>query len=145
MNAVLLILVPLTSVLYVLALTSFAIAAYYGFRLTRLASKMKIMVMITQDGPEFIVGGIVILAVSQISNLLESLLKPLVIDFFNVTSGALLVGSAVMFAIGFQKMYSVYLNERLRSNVYSALEELSESELMKEVEEKPAQWRGKLR
>jgi len=135
------ILVPLTSVLYVLALASFTIAAYYGFRLTRLARKMKVMIMMTQDGPESIVGGIVILALSQAMNLVQSIVILQNLSFANfldVTSVTLLVSSAVMFAIGFHKMYAVYLNERLKVKVHSALEELANEQ---DVED----WQSKLR
>jgi hypothetical protein len=135
------ILVPLISVLYVMALASFTTAGYYGLRLTRLARKMKIMIMITQDGPESILGGIVILALSQAMNLVQSLIQlqnANFANFFNVTSVTLLVSSAVMFAIGFHKMYRVYLNERLRAKVHTALEELSE-------EQETAEWQDKLR
>jgi hypothetical protein len=136
-----LILVPLTSVLFVLALASFAIAAYYGFRLTRLARKMKVMIMMTQDGPESIVGGIVILALSQAMNLVQSIISLQNVQFSNfldVTSVTLLVSSAVMFAIGFHKMYAVYLNERLKVKVHNALEELA-------GEQEMADWQNKLR
>jgi len=135
------ILVPLTSVLYVLALASFTIAGYYGFRLTRLARKMKVMIMMTQDGPESIVGGIVILALSQAMNLVQSIIQlqnQQFANFFDVTSVTLLVSSAVMFAIGFHKMYAVYLNERLKVKVHSALEELANEQEM-------AEWQDKLR
>jgi hypothetical protein len=135
------ILVPLTSVLYVLALASFTIAGYYGFRLTRLARKMKVMIMMTQDGPESIVGGIVILALSQAMNLVQSIVILQNLQFANfldVTSVTLLVSSAVMFAIGFHKMYAVYLNERLKVKVHSALEELAN-------EQDAEDWQSKLR
>ena len=135
------ILVPLTSVLYVLALASFTIAAYYGFRLTRLARKMKVMIMMTQDGPESIVGGIVILALSQVMNLVQSIIvlqNQQFANFFDIVSVTLLVSSAVMFAMGFHKMYAVYLNERLKVKVHSALEELANDQEM-------AEWQNKLR
>ena len=135
------ILVPLTSVLFVLALASFAIAGYYGFRLTRHARKAKVMIMMTQDGPESIVGGIVILALSQVMNLIQSIVVLQNVQFaslFDVTSVTLLVSSAVMFAIGFHKMYAVYLNERLKVKVKSALEELA-------TEQEMAEWQDKLR
>ena len=141
MNFTAAILVPLTSVLYVLALASFTIAGYYGFRLTRLARKMKVMIMMTQDGPESIVGGIVILALSQAMNLVQSIIQlqnQQFANFFDVTSVTLLVSSAVMFAIGFHKMYAVYLNERLKVKVHSALEELANEQEM-------AEWQDKLR
>ncbi|MDA4130316.1 MAG: hypothetical protein OK457_06060 [Thaumarchaeota archaeon] len=135
------VLVPLTSVLYVLALASFAIAGYYGFQLTRHARKAKVMIMMTQDGPESIVGGIVILALSQIMNLVQSIVvlqNSQFASLFDVISVTLLVSSAVMFAIGFHKMYAVYLNERLKVKVKSALEELAS-------EQEVAEWQDKLR
>jgi hypothetical protein len=99
------------------------------------------MIMMTQDGPESIVGGIVILALSQAMNLVQSLVvlqNNQFASLFDVTSVTLLVSSAVMFAMGFHKMYAVYLNERLKVKVKSALEELaSEQEL--------AEWQDKLR
>jgi hypothetical protein len=125
----------------VLALASFTIAGYYGFRLTRLARRMKVMIMMTQDGPESIVGGIVILALSQAMNLVQSLIilqNEQFANFFDVTSVTLLVSSAVMFAIGFHKMYAVYLNERLKVKVHTALEELANDQEM-------AEWQDKLR
>ena len=127
--------------LYVLALASFTIAAYYGFRLTRLARKMKVMVMMTQDGPESIVGGIVILALSQAMNLVQSIVvlqNEQFANLFDIVSVTLLVSSAVIFAIGFHKMYAVYLNERLKVKVHTALEELANSQEM-------AEWQDKLR
>ena len=135
------VLVPLTSVLYVLALASFTIAGYYGFRLTRHARKAKVMIMMTQDGPENIVGGIVILALSQVMNLVQSMVVLQNAQFaslFDVISVTLLVSSAVMFALGFHKMYAVYLNERLKVKVKSALEELA-------GEQELAEWQDKLR
>lgn len=143
------ILVPLSLVLYMSAIVSFVIAGYYGFRLSRLAKKLRVMVMVTQDGPASIVGGIVILALSQVMNVIQFLPGTNVEDLFAITSGTLLVGAAVMFAIGFHKMYAIYLNERLRTNVYSALEELVEVQTNREEEEKEEQaaasWRRKFR
>jgi hypothetical protein len=135
-------LVPLVSVLYVIALTSFAIAGYYGFRLTTIASKNKVMVMITQDGPESIVGGIVLLALSQVINTIVSSVWVSETDYFTVTSCVLLVGSAFMIAIGFHKMYSIYLNEKARMNVNSILHELLDKESPKEEGSK---WQSELR
>jgi hypothetical protein len=43
-----------------------------------------------------------------------------------------------MFAMGFHKMYAVYLNERLKVKVKSALEELA-------TEQEVAEWQDKLR
>ena len=128
-----LILVPLVAVLYVIALTSFSVAGYYGFRLTKMARKMKVMVMITQDGPQSIVGGIVLLAVSQMINTVGTIVQLATNDFFSVSSVVLLVGSALMFAFGFQKMYSVYLNEKTRMNVKSLLSDLLETESLESM------------
>jgi hypothetical protein len=128
-------------VLYVAALASFMIAAYYGFRLTRLARKMKVMIMMTQDGPESIVGGIVILALSQVMNLVQSIVvlqNGSFANLFDIVAVTLLVSSAVMFAMGFHKMYAVYLNERLKVKVHTALEELASDQEM-------ADWQDKLR
>jgi TRAP-type C4-dicarboxylate transport system permease small subunit len=141
-----LITVPLVSVLYSLALASFVVAGYYGFRLINMASKMRVMVMITNDGPSSIVGGIVLLAVSQVPNLLASITSIPNDDFLTVTSVILLVGSALMFAWGLQKIYSRYLNEKLKMNVDSALSELVETQTNLE-EEKTASgsWRKNMR
>ena len=95
----------------------------------------------TQDGPESIVGGIAILTLSQAMNLVQSfvvLQNQQFASLFDVTSVTLLVSSAVMFAIGFHKMYAVYLNERLKAKVKSALEELAN-------EQELAEWQDKLR
>lgn len=135
------ILVPLTSVLSILALSAFAVAGYYGFRLTRLTGRLRVMIMVTQDGPASIVGGITMLALSETMNLIDTYV-PTGGNFFLVTSAVLVVGSGFMFALGFQKMYSVYLNERIRTRVYDALEDLSEVEHKKE--ESPG-WQGKFR
>ncbi len=124
-----LLLVPLVSVLYALSLASFAVAAYYGFRLSRLTRKAKVMVMITKDGPASLVCGLILLAASQVPNLIASLMQiQLAADFFLVPSAVLLVGSAIMFALGFQRMYAIYLNERLKMSVNTVLDELLEKE-----------------
>jgi hypothetical protein len=102
---------------------------------------MKVMIMMTQDGPESIVGAIVILALSQMMNLVQSLIilqNQQFANFFDVTSVTLLVSSAVMFAMGFHKMYAVYLNERLKVKVHTALEELAN-------DQEVAEWQDKLR
>ena len=135
------ILVPLTSVLFILALVAFGVAGYYGFRLTRLTGKLRVMIMVTHDGPASILGGIAILALSEIMNLVETYV-PTYTNFFIVISAVLVVGSGVMFAIGFQKMYSTYVNERIRTKVYDTLEELSEIESKKE---ESSEWQGKFR
>src|SRR5579862_5595071 len=120
------ILVPLLSVLYALALTSFAIAAYYGLRLIRMTHKARVMLMITQDGPTTIVYGLVLLAVSQLPNLVTSALGNAATfsDVLSVPVGVLLVGSAGMFAWGIHRMYSVFLNEKLKMTVKTELEDL---------------------
>jgi hypothetical protein len=134
------ILVPLSSVLYVLALASFATAGYYGFRLTRLARKTRLMLMIGQDGPQFILGGIVILAISQVMNLIDSLSASLP-GLWGIVSDMLLMSSSLMFAKGFHSMYVIYRNERLRNNVYASLDGLDETEKKLAKEE----WRKELR
>jgi TRAP-type C4-dicarboxylate transport system permease small subunit len=137
-----LILVPLTSVLYVIALVSFAVAGFYGFRLTTMARKMKVMIMVTQDGPQSIVGGIVLLATSQVVNTVMSLTGVVASDVFTVSSVVMLVGSALMFAFGFQKMYSVYFNEKTRMNVNSILDELEHD---RSADKDPEKWLGEMR
>lgn len=122
------IMVPLVSVLYTLALVSFAVAAYYGFRLSRLTRKAKAMVMITKDGPTALVCGLILLALSQSSFLLSTFVGTPSSDIFAVPAGVLLVGSALMFAWGLHRMYAVYLNERLKANVNSVFDELLETE-----------------
>jgi maltodextrin utilization protein YvdJ len=123
-----LILVPLVSVFYVLALFSFVVAGYYGFRLSRLTKKARVMVMVTKDGPASLVSGLVLLAASQVPNLIAAALGTSVADEFGIPAGILLVGSAIMFAWGFHRMYAVYLNERLKANVNNVLDELLERE-----------------
>ncbi len=120
--------VPLVSVFYTLALFSFVVAAYYGFRLSRLTKKARVMVMVTKDGPASLVSGLVLLAVSQVPYLLAAALGTSVADEFGIPAGILLVGSATMFAWGFHRMYAVYLNERLKMNVNNVLDELLERE-----------------
>ena len=122
------ILVPLVSVLYFLALSSFAVAAYYGFMLSRFTRSARAMVMITKDGPTSIVAGVLLVSLSQIPSLLMSLMAVSDSDIFVVPSAILMVGAALMFAMGFHKVYAVYLNERLKMKVNSALDELLETE-----------------
>ena len=120
--------VPLVSVFYTLAVFSFVVAAYYGFRLSRLTKKARVMVMVTKDGPTSLVSGLILLAVSQVPYLLAAALGTSVADEFGIPAGILLVGSATMFAWGFHRMYAVYLNERLKMNVNNVLDELLERE-----------------
>lgn len=120
--------VPLVSVFYTLAVFSFVVAAYYGFRLSRLTKKARVMVMVTKDGPTSLVSGLILLAVSQVPYLLAAALGTSVADEFGIPAGILLVGSATMFAWGFHRMYAVYLNERLKMNVNNVLDELLEKE-----------------
>lgn len=122
------IMVPLVSVFYALALLSFVLAAYYGFRLSRLTSKAKVMVMVTKDGPASLVSGLVLLASSQVPYLLATALNTTLADEFAIPAGILLMGSAAMFAWGFHRMYAVYLNERLKMNVNNVLDDLLERE-----------------
>ncbi len=53
-------------------------------------------------------------------------------NFLDLSSSILLLGSSVIFAIGFEKIFSAYHNERIRANVYSTLEELRESDIERE-------------
>ncbi|MDG7001744.1 MAG: hypothetical protein JRN15_21830 [Nitrososphaerota archaeon] len=135
------ILVPLVSVLYALALTSFAVAAYYGFRLGRLTNKAKVMIMVTKDGPNSLVSGLVLLAISQIPYLIAAILDIPASDVFAVPAGVLLMGSAAMFAWGFHRMYAVYSNERLKMSVNSVLDELLEKESVFEEEKFQGQYK----
>lgn len=121
------ILVPLTSVLYVLSLASFVIAGYYGFRLVTYTRRSRMMVMISHDGPNFILGGVIMLAISQGMNLIQSV-EVALSNVFVVASVALLMSSSFMFAKGFHTIYAVYRNESLRSKLYSELEGVEESE-----------------
>ena len=130
--------------MYVIGLVSFSIAAYYGFRLTSMARKMKVMIMITQDGPQSIVGGIVLLACSQVCNTVTTLTQTAVNDFYAVTSGVLFMGAALMFASGFHKMYAIYLNEKTRMNVNSILDDLLDKE-KEDLAEERAKWQGDFR
>jgi len=92
--------------------------------------------MITNDGPASIVGGLVLVAISQVPNLMASVYNSPNLDFFAVTSLTLLLGSALMFAKGFHKIYAVYLNEKMKMEVNSVLSELVERETVKEEGEK---------
>ena len=132
--------VPLVGVLYALALISFAVAGYYGFRLTRYARRMKVMVMNSQEGPESIFQGIDLLDASQVIDFLNVLIASPIEDYFAVASVTLLVGSAMMFAFGLHKIYFVYVNEKMRMSVASAFSGLFE----KQIDEQ-ARWRGELR
>jgi predicted permease len=131
------ILVPLVAVLYSLALTSFAIAAYYGFRLIRMTHKARVMLMITQDGPTTIVYGLILLAASQVPNLVASSIneQSSTTDVLAVPVGILLVGSAVMFAWGIHRIYSVFLNEKLKMTVKNELEDLLDKEKLIQKQE----------
>lgn len=125
------ILVPLTSVLYAFAVSCFLTSAYYGFRLSRI-TKVKTLVMVTQDGPISISRGLALLSSALGLRLVESFTLAIYSDFLELSSSILLVISAAIIVIGFEKMYSVYNNERIRANVYSTLEELREIEFGKE-------------
>jgi hypothetical protein len=127
-----LILVPLTSVLYVLAIASFLTSAYYGFRVSRITNKVKITVMMTQDGPISVSRGIMILALSLMLKLIEMFTPSTYYNSLELSSAILLLGSSLIFAVGFEKIFSAYHNERIRANVYSTLEELRESEIEQE-------------
>jgi membrane-bound ClpP family serine protease len=133
--------VPLTSVLYVLAIASFLTAAYYGFRLSRI-TKVNITIMMTQDGPVSILRGIVLLALSQILKLIEMFTPSFYMNFFDLSSSILLLASGVILAIGFEKMYSGYNNERIRTSVYNTLEELGRADI---EGERKSNWQASLR
>ena len=142
MTGIRLISVPLTSVLYVLAIASFLTAAYYGFRLSRI-TKVKITIMMTQDGPISILRGIMLLAFSQILKLIEMFSSQVYSNFFDLSSSILLLASGVIFAVGFEMMYTAYNNERIRTNVYNTLEELGRAE--NESEKRKSDWQSSLR
>lgn len=125
------ILVPLTSVLYILAVSCFITSAYYGFRLSRI-TKVKTLVMVTQDGPISISRGLALLSISLGLKLVESINLEAYSNFLELSSSILLVVAAVTIVIGFEKMYSVYNNEQIRANVYNTLEELREIGFEKE-------------
>jgi hypothetical protein len=130
--------VPLLSVLYALALTSFTVAAYYGLRLIRMTHKARVMLMITQEGPTTIIYGLVLLAASQVPNLVASSIgaeESATLDILSVPVGVLLMGSAIMFAWGIHSMYSVYLNEKLKMSVKTELEDLLDKEKIIQKEE----------
>ncbi|HVB11973.1 MAG TPA: hypothetical protein VNE86_02480 [Nitrososphaerales archaeon] len=133
--------VPLTSVLYVLAISSFLTAAYYGFRLSRI-TKVNITIMMTQDGPVSILRGIVLLAFSQILQLIEIFTQPFYANFLNLSSSILLLASAVILAVGFEKMYATYNNQRIRTSVYNTLEELAKEDI---EGEKGSNWKAAMR
>ena len=133
--------VPLTSVLYVLAISSFLAAAYYGFRLSRI-TKVNITIMMTQDGPVSILRGIVLLAFSQILQLIEIFTQPFYANFLNLSSSILLLASAVIMAVGFEKMYAAFNNQRIRTSVYNTLEELAKEDL---DGEKGSRWKTAMR
>jgi hypothetical protein len=135
------IMVPLVSVFYALAVCSFIVAAYYGFRLSRLTNKSKVMVMVTKDGPTSLVSGLVLLAASQVPYLLANALNTPAGDEFGVPAGILLMGSAGMFAWGFHRMYAVYLNEKFKMNVNHVLDELIEKEAQLGNEEFQGQYK----
>ncbi len=141
MTGVRLISVPLTSVLYVLAIASFLAAAYYGFRLSRI-TKVNITIMMTQDGPVSILRGIMLLAFSQILKLIEMFSTPYYMNFFDLSSSILLLASGVILAVGFEKMYAAYNNERIRTSVYNTLEELGRADV---EGEKKSSWHASLR
>ncbi|MDG6904435.1 MAG: hypothetical protein JRN20_01465 [Nitrososphaerota archaeon] len=120
--------VPLTSVLYVLAIACYLTASYYGFRLSRI-TKVNITIMMTQDGPVSILRGIVLLALSQTLKLIEMFSPNFYMNFFDLSSSILLLASGMILAVGFEKMYSAYNNERIRTSVYDTLEELGRSDV----------------
>ena len=98
--------------------------------------------MMTQDGPVSILRGIMLLAFSQILLLIEMFSQPVYTNFLNLSSSILLLASGVILAVGFEKMYSAYNNERIRTSVYSTLEELAKEDV---ENEKGINWQASLR
>lgn len=133
--------VPLVSVFFTLAIISFVVAAYYGFRLSRLTNKSKVMVMVTKDGPTALVSGLILLASSIVPFLFAVALNSNVTDAFEIPAAILLMSSAGMFAWGFHRMYAVYLNERLKMSVNTVLDELLEKEQALDVEKFQGQYK----
>ena len=133
--------VPLTSVLYVLAIASFFTAAYYGFRLSRI-TKVNITIMMTQDGPVSILRGIVLIALAETLKLIEMFSASFYMNFFDLSSSILLLASGVILAVGFEKMYSAYNNERIRTSIYNTLEELGRADVEGEGK---SNWQASLR
>jgi hypothetical protein len=88
--------------------------------------------MVTQDGPISISRGLSLLSIALVLKLIESFTFEVYSNFLELSSSILLVVAAAIIVIGFEKMYSVYNNERIRANVYSTLEELREIEFGKE-------------
>ena len=85
--------------------------------------------MMTQDGPVSILRGIVLLALSQTLKLIEMFSPNFYMNFFDLSSSILLLASGMILAVGFEKMYSAYNNERIRTSVYDTLEELGRSDV----------------
>ena len=133
--------VPITSVLYVLAIASYLTAAYYGFRLSRI-TKVNITIMMTQDGPVSILRGIVLAALSQTLKLIEMFAPSFYANFFDLSSSILFLASGLILAIGFEKMYSTYNNERIRTSVYNTLEELAKGDI---EGERKSNWQASMR
>ena len=96
----------------------------------------------TQDGPVSILRGIVLLAFSQILQLIEIFAQPFYLNFLNLSSSILLLASAVILAVGFEKMYTTYNNQRIRTSVYNTLEELAKEDI---EGEKGSSWKAALR
>ena len=131
------ILVPLSSVLYSLALVCFIVAAYYGFKLVQVTRRSRRMIIITQEGPKYVVGGLVVLGISQAFNLAQI---EAYFGVLGVIAQALLMSSAFMFAKGFQSIYQIYRNQNVRSEIYATL---GESEEDSGVDRK--EWNSKFR
>ena len=132
------ILVPLSSVLYTLALVCFSFAAYYGFRLVQVTRRSRRMIMISHEGPNYVVAGLVVLGLSQVLGIIQS--ADAVLVALGVVSQVLLMGASFMFAKGFHTMYQIYRNQKIRSEIFDALGEPEES---RKVE--PEEWHKDLR
>ena len=98
--------------------------------------------MITREVPVSFFRGVVILALSQVMKLVEIYSGPSSTTYLDTISPALLLASAVIFAMGFEKLLSAYNSERMRASVFHSLEELGRVDIEKE---KSRDWNGSFR
>jgi TRAP-type C4-dicarboxylate transport system permease small subunit len=136
-----LILVPLTGVLDVLAIAFFLTSGYYGYRLTKLTRSVRVT-MITRDTPISFFRGIILLASSEIIKLVDIYSNLPYPSYFDTASAALFLGSAVIFAMGCEKLLAAYNNEKIRASVFSSLEELGKVDIERE---RGSEWNKELR
>ena len=127
--------------LYVLAFTFFLASGYYGYKLSKLSISVRVT-MITREVPVSFFRGVVILALSQVLKLVEIYSGPSSIIYLDTISPALLLVSAIIFAIGFEKLLSAYNSERMRASVFNSLEELGRVDT---ENEKSRDWNGSFR